>query len=433
MNNNIIYIYEEKQLWKNIIIKLLIITMVSLYMIFVLKVKSKLNQLINFGQINSVDDFINNLNNYSIYREPQYILLFDYIYSPICEDFNAYTIFKYYQENKINNAYYILNEGTELYKSLLLQNKAKNIIPYKNKKLNSHLFPFLLNSKIIIHSYALFFFQIIASHVKYLKFLYICHAVNYFKTSIIKIQLSKLDKRKQNIILSSPYEYNLYKKINLYDERSMHKAGLARYDRFNYVKKNLKEKQCILISFTYRSFKNTIYNKSLYKKNTYKLLNDKSFKYILENKNIDLIFIQHHHDSIRGIRMKKNVSNKIKFLPQKNLSHYIEQCSLFITDFSSISFDFMFQNKPVLFYHLDKKDKFKFKEKSFMIIDYNNSIYFDNVFLEIGELVNKIKYYVNRNFSLEEGLSKKYKTMFYYKKNITQKIVNIINNLIKND
>ena len=149
MNNNIIYIYEEKQLWKNIIIKLLIITMVSLYMIFVLKVKSKLNQLINFGQINSVDDFINNLNNYSIYREPQYILLFDYIYSPICEDFNAYTIFKYYQENKINNAYYILNEGTELYKSLLLQNKAKNIIPYKNKKLNSHLFPFLLNSKII--------------------------------------------------------------------------------------------------------------------------------------------------------------------------------------------------------------------------------------------------------------------------------------------
>ena len=93
----------------------------------------------------------------------------------------------------------------------------------------------------------------------------------------------------------------------------------------------------------------------------------------------------------------------------------------------------MFQNKPVLFYHLDKNDKFMFKEKSFMKIDYNNSIYFDNVFLKIGELVNKIKYYVNRNFILEEGLAKKYKTMFYYKKNITQKIVNIINNLIKND
>ena len=394
---NIIYIYEEKQLLKKNRKKLLlIITLISLYMNFMLKVKTKLNKLINFEQINSVDDFINNLNNYSIYREPQYILLFDFIYSPFCEDFNAYTIFKYYQENKINNAYYVLNEGTELYKSLLMQNNTKNIIPYKKEDHNSHLFPFLLNSKIIIQSYALLFFQIIASHVKYLKFLYICHAVNYFKTSIIKMQLSQLAKLKQNIILTSPYEYNLYKKLNLYNERSMHKGGLARYDRFNYIKKNMTEKQCILISFTYRSFEKAIYNKSLFKKNTYKLLNDRTLKYILANRNIDLIFIQHHHDIRQGNIINKNISNKIKFISQKNLPHYIEQCSLFITDFSSISFDFMFQNKPVLFYHLDKKDKFKFLEKSFMKIDYNNSIYFDNVFLKIRKLVkisNKKHYY----------------------------------------
>ena len=313
-----------------------------------------------------------------------------------------------------------------------MQNQTKNIIPYKNKKHNNHLFPFLLNSKIIIQSYALFFFQIIASHVKYLKFLYICHAVNYFKTSVIKLQLSKLDEKKQNIILTSPYEYNLYKKINLYNERSMHKGGLARYDRFNYIKKNLTENQCILISFTYRSFKKSIYNESLFKKNTYKLLNDESLKYILSNKNIDLIFIPHHHDARRGVIINHKISGKIKFLTQKYLSHYIEQCSLFITDFSSISFDFMFQNKPVLFYHIDKKDKFKFKEKSFMKIDSNNSIYFNNVFLQLEDLVNKIKYYVNRNFCLEEGLAKKYKKMFYYKKNITKKIIHIINNLIQN-
>ena len=116
---------------------------------------------------------------------------------------------------------------------------------------------------------------------------------------------------------------------------------------------------------------------------------------------------------------------------QKNLAYYIEQCSLFITDFSSISFDFMFQNKPVLFYHLDKKDKIKFKEKSFMRIDYNNSIYYNNVFLNQKDLVNKIIYYVNRNFTLEEGLANKYKTLFYYRKNITQKIINIINRIIE--
>ena len=219
-------------------------------------------------KLKNENDFINNLNKYSIYRESKYILLFDYVYSPVCEDLNAYSIFEYYQKNKIDNAYYVINERTELYKSLLEKNKTKNIIPFRNNKENKHLFPFLLNAKIIIQSYVLFFFQTIVSKVKYLKFLYICHAVNYFKISIIKTQLSKLYKSKQNIILTSPYEYNLYKKLKLYDKNSMHKGGLARYDRLNYVQKNLSEKECILVSFTYRSFKKYIYDKSLFKKKT---------------------------------------------------------------------------------------------------------------------------------------------------------------------
>ena len=41
-------------------------------------------------------------------------------------------------------------------------------------------------------------------------------------------------------------------------------------------------------------------------------------------------------------------------LKANDLENDIEQCNLFITDYSSISFDFMFQNKPVLFYDIDK-------------------------------------------------------------------------------
>ena len=213
----------------------------------------------------------------------------------------------------------------------------------------------------------------------------------------------------------------------------MHKGGLARYDRLNYVKKNSSENKCLLISFTYRSFKNSIFKKSLYKKNINKLINDESLNSILEENNLGLIIIQHHNDVRRGRKINKIIYPKIKLKEQKYLAYYIEQCSLFITDFSSISFDFMFQNKPVLFYHLDKKDKIKFKEKSFMEIDNNNSIYFNNVFSNQEDLINKIKYYVNRNFSLEEGLKEKYKVMFYNKNNITQKILNIINNIIESD
>ena len=249
--------------------KSMIISINILYIIFNIRKIIKTNQIINFDllEVKSVDDLINNLNNYSIYREPKYILLFDYFDSPVCEDFNAYIIFEYYKNKSFYDAYYILNEETELYKCLSKENKTTNIIPYKNNQNLNHLFPFLLNSKIIIQSYTDVKFQKIASRVKYIKFLYICHAVNYFKIYTIKYQILNVVKRKQNIILSSPYEYNLFKKLNLYDEKSMHKGGLARYDRLNNIKKNSSEKECILISFTYRAFNNSVYEKSLFKKN----------------------------------------------------------------------------------------------------------------------------------------------------------------------
>jgi len=415
--------------------KLLFLYLFFLYSIFYFTKRKKIKELFKFDEIKLRDyqDFIINLNNYSIYRKSKYILLFDYFNSPNCEDFNAFTIFNYYINNNNNDAYYIINEQTELYKHLSNDNKTKNLIIYRNNQNLSFLFHYLLNSKIIIQSYSMSFFQKIASKVKYIKFLYICHAVNYFKTSIIAEQLKNLDKNKQNIILTSPYEYNLYKKLHLYDEKSMHKGGLARYDRLNFIKKNESEKNCILISFTYRNFNNFIYNNSLFKKNTIKILSDVELNSFLEKKNIDLVFIQHHHEVRRGLKFNQNFFSTIKIKPQKYLAHYIEQCSLYVTDFSSISFDFMFQNKPVLFYHIDVKDNINFGEKDFMKIDYNNSIYYNNIFFSHIDLINKIKYYVNKNFSLEKGLEDKYKTLFYNKNNITEKIVNIINNLIKND
>ena len=120
----------------SIYLKLIIITLsLSLYVIFKFIIKAKINYLIYSGkiEIKSVEDFISKLNNYSIYRKPKYILLFDYVYSPICEDLNAFTIFEYYQEKNIENVYYILNEETELYHSLFDKNKTKNIIPYKKQ------------------------------------------------------------------------------------------------------------------------------------------------------------------------------------------------------------------------------------------------------------------------------------------------------------
>ena len=414
----------------NYIIKIICIL---LYIILITySPQSKSEDIIPMKNMTIIEKFIFQLNEQSIFRIPIYILFFDYLESDVCPDINAYLVFKYYLEHNYTNAYYVINDQTEFYKELLIKNETKNIIPYDMKK-NDYfiLFPYILNSKIIVQSYVLLPFQTIINQVKFLKFLYLTHAINYFKEKIIKIELEAIeDKKRKHIILSSPYEYNLYKKMNLYEDNSLHIAGLPRYDRFEFIKKNDSENDCLLISFTYRKYNNSVFQQSLYKKNIEKLLGDKEFISFLKNKNIDLIYSQHHYDLFRNRTFKKEDFPNVIYSEQNNLAHYIEQCSLYITDFSTVSFDFMLQNKPVLFYFIDANDTISFDEKEYMNIDKNNSIYFENVFYEQEPLIENIKYYINNNYKLKEGLANKYVTLFYTKKNITGKIYDIINQMI---
>ena len=60
---------------------IIIILFVSLYIIYNYIIKIKVNNLIYSGkiEIKNARDFINKLNQFAIYRQPKYILLFDYI------------------------------------------------------------------------------------------------------------------------------------------------------------------------------------------------------------------------------------------------------------------------------------------------------------------------------------------------------------------
>ena len=129
-----------------------------------------------------IENLINQLNHDYIYRKPKYILLSDYFINKYCNDINSYLIFEYYQRNNKSDAYYIINEESLLYHSLLEKNRTNNLIPI-NISTNywDKLYNYILNSKIIIQSYIFIDFQKIISKVNYLKYLKINHGVRYFK------------------------------------------------------------------------------------------------------------------------------------------------------------------------------------------------------------------------------------------------------------
>ena len=53
-------------------------------------------------------------------------------------------------------------------------------------------------------------FQKLVSHVSFLKYLYLTHAIGYFKKKIIAKELIYVKPNKRNIIVSSPFEYNYF-------------------------------------------------------------------------------------------------------------------------------------------------------------------------------------------------------------------------------
>ena len=156
----------------------------------------------------------------------------------------------------------------------------------------------------------------------------------------------------------------------------------------------------------------------------------------LNNKKVELYFAVHHALlSVQKIDFKANYKN---FVPMECISEYIKECSLLITDCSSISFDFMFQNKPILFYPLDKNDSIlRRDDKEDLETLAHKKYLIGNVFDSWEDTFEKLKYYVENNFALDDELKKGYSKFFYTKKDIrkqlTKKIEQICNERERNE
>ena len=97
-----------------------------------------------YFKFKSLSQLINKLNKDSIFRQPKYLIFFDFYNNPFCNDINAYLLFEYYIKNNETNAYYVINSQSELYKMLLKKNQTNNLIPiHTNDNLYEAIYPYL--------------------------------------------------------------------------------------------------------------------------------------------------------------------------------------------------------------------------------------------------------------------------------------------------
>ncbi|MGW7948392.1 CDP-glycerol glycerophosphotransferase family protein [Staphylococcus xylosus] len=146
-----------------------------------------------------------------------------------------------------------------------------------------------------------------------------------------------------------------------YDPKDVAITGLSRFD--NLPLKPERKVKKILIMPTWRDWLNSDYafNNSEYMQRYLDLISNNKVGKLLEKYNVEINFYPHY----RAQKFFENHLDKVKgriqyiSLGQKTVQELLIEHDILITDYSSVSFDFSYMQKPVIFFHFDVDQFFK--------------------------------------------------------------------------
>ena len=272
-----------------------------------------------------------------------------------------------------------------------------------------------LKLKVVLSGAKIYFINNLFYNIEYITYICIGHGVSLLKDYLYKDYYSN---KIYNKILLPPSNIIIYnaKKYGWTDNNII-KIGLPRWDIFlKYEKYKLKAnkiiyEKSIFIMFTWRDLKPNQTISKYYFKNILNLIYNKQLNNILKINGISLYFTLHH--MIEKYKFLFNINKSIIYINQEKIIECLMNSSLIVTDFSSIIFDIMVRKKPYIMFIPDSQDKnlyYIYDINYYNIINNLKSgkINFENLFFNVMDTVNKIIFYINNNFNLDDTLKKFY-------------------------
>lgn len=147
-----------------------------------------------------------------------------------------------------------------------------------------------------------------------------------------------------------------------------------------------------------------------------------------------LFFALHRQIIKRKLKSKLILNKNIKYIEEEEISVILSNTSLVVSDFSSIIFDVIYQEKPFVRFIPDSSDPnlndIYDDSYSKLIKDIKDrKIPFKNTFFSIKDTVKKIIYYIKNNFNLEPKLKAFYNKFGFKKENSTNKFIEYLKKL----
>lgn len=353
-------------------------------------------------------------------RTKKYLLIND---RPEKASDNGEAIFKYIQANEkelARNTFYVISPKNSDYKRL---KKIGNVVRQGSLKhkvlfINSRA---IMSSHLVLDFYSPFPAQEIVFYRDMLtyKMIWLQHGITQ---NDISNAANKYKKGLSYIVVATGAEYVEFSKSKYsFEKDNIILSGFPRYD---YLRDN--SKNIITLAPTWRAYlsgkisangfhetKSGFYESEYYKKYS-QILTDEVLQKPLREKKFKLKFLLHPGmlGYIDGFKKFENDCIEIVDVKDIDYSKTFAESKLLITDYSSVFFDFAYLKKPIIYYQFDHKDFFdKHYKKGYFEYERDG---FGSVLYDHDALLNKINFYLNNNFEVEDVYLERINNTFKY-------------------
>lgn len=345
------------------------------------------------------------------------------VYEKFCKTAqdNSYYFFKYCMEHlpekERRHIYYIMDPREPDYKNVA--GYSRQVVPFMSLK---HML-LTLSMRICISSDStshLYVWRskpsIVRRAIKQKEELFLQHGVTAMKR-VDQLFGKKGSSPMTYFVTCSRPEHDIVVREFGYAPANVPITGFARWDVLE--DKSTPDDPFILMMPTWRSWLEEVDNdtflQSDYYKNYSALLTDPALDEMLRRNHTRLVFYLHPKFAGYMNNFKDKISPRVTCIPfgQQPLNELMMRCKLLVTDYSSVCWDVLYQNKPVVYYQFDY-DLYNQVHGSYL--DMTTQLPGDR-FTQVEDLVPCLDSYAAAGFEMKPKYRKMAKQYFRYRDN----------------
>lgn len=200
-------------------------------------------------------------------------------------------------------------------------------------------------------------------------------------------------------------------------------AGLPRYDLLRDEREPERTTRIVFVMFTWRYAFNAgeeIFSRSRYLAGIRSLLSKENLA-LFAGKHIRIVLAPHHHLVSQLTDLQFGVD--VEIANTDAVSYWIRHADCCVTDYSSVSFDFVFLHKPTIYWLPDCDDPIlEETDREEQLFARRQAGSFYNSVETVDKVVDLIMHYADRDFVLEPEKCAIGDTFFAYKRNVCRQL-----------